>query len=466
MAAEEDKKFDAVLGGFLVNDLRARAGHLLCPESEVLAAYHERSLLPEEMNSWKEHIVACSRCQAILAELEATDSIPLPVNTEEEAVMTVAAPVSAATRDRDAAQSRLPGKARSPRPIRGPRWLWLAPAGALAAGLLVWVAWHEEKPQLPGSSEVKIAKVQEPITSAPPVARQDPAAPSSDQLPSDQLPDHSKARDAIGGLESSKVLNESGSLKQQGKFDSRTRGAPAKPSAEKESALRKDGDRYSSPALLRDENRLALDAKDAEAAPTEKLEMQGQAANIQSQNQVISPRVPGPAPLSQAEQSKKTKSDSAAHNMRLAAPPAAPRAPEPAAGFAGGATTQVAAFSNPHLITAPGEQVLWRAGRAGVIEFSTDNGASWTRQTSGVLVDLTTGSAPSAKVCWIVGRVGAVLLTTDGGEHWAVIHSPLDEDLGGVRAVDALHATIWNLRNTKTFETSDGGITWKPAASE
>ena len=40
--------------------------------------------------------------------------------------------------------------------------------------------------------------------------------------------------------------------------------------------------------------------------------------------------------------------------------------------------------------------------------------------------------------------------------------SPLSEDLGGVRATDALHATIWNLRGTKSFETSDGGLTWKP----
>jgi len=40
MAAEEDKKFDAVLGGFLVNNLRVRAGHPHCPESDVLAAYH------------------------------------------------------------------------------------------------------------------------------------------------------------------------------------------------------------------------------------------------------------------------------------------------------------------------------------------------------------------------------------------------------------------------------------------
>jgi hypothetical protein len=48
-----------------------------CPDAETLAAYHERSLVPSEMNSWKEHIVGCAHCQMVLAELEATDNIPL-----------------------------------------------------------------------------------------------------------------------------------------------------------------------------------------------------------------------------------------------------------------------------------------------------------------------------------------------------------------------------------------------------
>jgi len=160
-----------------------------------------------------------------------------------------------------------------------------------------------------------------------------------------------------------------------------------------------------------------------------------------------------------------------AKKMKAAtAKPAAPPPSQPSA--AGGAVSTynssaalevTSATSNPHLISPPGSRLLWRVGRAGAIEFSPDNGTSWSRQKSGVHVDLQTGSAPSENVCWIVGRRGSVLLTADGGAHWKLISFPLLDDLGGVRATDALHATIWNLLNTKCFETTDGGHTWQPA---
>src|SRR5437588_5242292 len=86
-----------------------------CPGPETLAAYHERSLLPEEMNSWKEHIVGCGRCQAILAELEATDSISLQVSEKEEVVRAAAATaatVGEASPPRKEAPVTLPAKPR------------------------------------------------------------------------------------------------------------------------------------------------------------------------------------------------------------------------------------------------------------------------------------------------------------------------------------------------------------------
>src|SRR5580704_18839725 len=69
-----------------------------CADAETLAAYHERSLLPAEMNSWKEHIVGCAHCQEILAHLEATDNIPLHAAAEKlETPLTAAAGQHAAT---------------------------------------------------------------------------------------------------------------------------------------------------------------------------------------------------------------------------------------------------------------------------------------------------------------------------------------------------------------------------------
>src|SRR5256885_12254056 len=70
-----------------------------CPDSETLAAYHERSLLPEELNSWKEHFVGCANCQNILAQLEATDEISFEAAEREEVVEKGSEPVIAARRD-------------------------------------------------------------------------------------------------------------------------------------------------------------------------------------------------------------------------------------------------------------------------------------------------------------------------------------------------------------------------------
>ncbi len=478
MAAEEDKKFDAVLGGFLVNDLRVRAGHLHCPESDVLAAYHERSLLPEEMNSWKEHIVGCARCQAILAELEATDSIPLHVSEKEAAALPDAAkPVAVTSGDRSAPPARVPEKSRLATISRGVRWQWLAPAGALAAGLLVWVAWHEnEAPQVKAPAEVKIAKVEPPSVLEPPATRQAPASPSSDQSRSDRIARLSKDENAIRAELFSKQPTLPENLKQFEKSDSRVRTVPARPPAGKESGAREDAVSDLSSANPA-QNQLALDNKAVVAgAASQTVEVQSQAANVQTQsqrsqqnqqNQLNAQKPGGPNPPTQAESAKKQKTESTYARRVVPAPEPAPPAPTASAAFGALNASPGSARGafNLNLIAAPNKKVLWRAGRAGMIAFSSDGGASWSRQTSNVPVDLTSGSAPSDKVCWIVGRAGTILLTTDAGSHWAILHSPLNEDLGGVRATDALHAIIWSSANTKIFETADGGVTWKPAVS-
>jgi len=475
---ERDRRFDKALARHLRSAAPAGEPARLpafpasqggaCPDSETLAAYHERSLLSEQLNSLKEHIVGCAHCQALLAQLEATDQISLQaaeqveVLAEKESDSVMAArnlesfPAAAApTQSQRAPAAAPPKKSRRALLLRGARWQWLAPAGAIAAGLLVWIALHENQPlALPNLKEVQVTTKQAPPPPAPSVST---AVQVVSPSPKATLKKPQSAVDEFAGADTRSAAD---AVKSTEKQQYLARVSPSKPLADKESGLRKDAGRDSSVDLLRAENQADLDAKTVPGAKQENAEVQiqAQAANVQSQNQSNSnAKIPGPAPLGQAEP-KKMKAASAAP----AAPPSQPAAVGGAAtSYNGSASLEVAReISNPRLISPPGSSVIWRAGRSGLIEFSKDGGASWSRQSSGVLADLLTGSAPSDKVCWIVGRVGAILLTTDGGAHWTLISSPLSEDLGGIRATDALHATIWNARNTKSFETSDGGLTW------
>ena len=143
-----------------------------CPDPETLAAYHERSLLPEQLNSLKEHIVGCANCQTVLAHLETTDEIPMQAAQEAQVIsQTAATPIASASSKFQAPSPE--ARARKPRRVlllRGARWQWLAPAGAIAAGLLVWIALHENQPlPLPSLSdrESKMAKNQEPPAPIP-----------------------------------------------------------------------------------------------------------------------------------------------------------------------------------------------------------------------------------------------------------------------------------------------------------
>jgi hypothetical protein len=450
-----------------------------CPDPETLAAYHERSLLPEQLNSLKEHIVGCANCQTVLAHLEMTDEIPLQ-GAEVEHVFAQAAAAPAAAASSPAPASSPEARARKSRRVllfRGARWQWLAPAGAIAAGLLVWVAIHENQ-RMPAPSlnenETKMAKNQAPapIPSGAilPPQSSTPAKPSV-ILTRPQAPASEPAfADGRAASDAAKQIQKLG-------------GAAGRRSANsqinQELRVQKDRQRDAATDQMMAANRADLDSKvlaetlrkkEDARAEAEKLQAdtaEQQNAQIQNQNNnYVAPRVAGPAPMGQMQSAAKAKSASAAAS---AAP--APSAPPPPPAEVGGAVSGHAntgslivarSVSNSRLFSSPGSNVFWRVGRGGLIEFSKNGGSSWSRQTSGVLVDLLTGSAPSDQVCWIVGRVGALLLTTDGGAHWKVISSPLTEDLGGVRATDVLHATIWNARGTKSFETSDGGLTWKP----
>jgi photosystem II stability/assembly factor-like uncharacterized protein len=126
----------------------------------------------------------------------------------------------------------------------------------------------------------------------------------------------------------------------------------------------------------------------------------------------------------------------------------------------------VEAVENERMILAPNGKSLWRVGPGGAIEYSSNAGKKWAPQRSGVAADLVAGSAPSKKTCWVVGRSGTILLTTDGGATWKQLAPPSTDDLGGIQASDALHATIWDVPHAHRYETSDAGVTWRSIPSE
>src|SRR5215471_8214903 len=64
----------------------------------------------------------------------------------------------------------------------------------------------------------------------------------------------------------------------------------------------------------------------------------------------------------------------------------------------------------PLVIPAPGAMTRWRLLPGGSVERSTDGGATWQEQSTGLAVTLTGGAATSSTTCWLVGPRGIVLL--------------------------------------------------------
>lgn len=103
-------------------------------------------------------------------------------------------------------------------------------------------------------------------------------------------------------------------------------------------------------------------------------------------------------------------------------------------------------------------------GTNGIVIRTTDNGATWFRAYSGVVVHLRGVAMGSATVGWAVGDGGTILKTTDGGSSWTVQTSGTSEALHGVWANSA--TTAWAVgANGTILVTTDGGTTWTPQTS-
>jgi len=454
MALEDrDAKFEKALAGHLRDATQREA----CPDAELLAAYHERTMTLGELNSWKQHISGCARCQEVLAQLEATEEIPLDLVERQR----THEPQRAAA----GAQAIDAKKDSGPRRAAQPRFYlrWVVPAGAIAAGLLLWVAAHERK--IPENSVIPPVQVAEnppepravPLEGAPAqpsrVGNQDqwlaePAAPAARKKVMEPIKP-GKIAAAAPSIRAPSIAGER----------ARNQGAYQPEAQAKEQIAAQGGERQENNLRAADQKEIALDT----VLEQKKLEMASGAAPAPPQPSADKIAAAGaPAP----EEARKDKAARAAaatasETVELNSQAAAVRS-----AYSGKPAVLLKAAQGARLIFAPDGKSAWRLGNAGVIEYSPNGGKKWTSQSSGVTTDLVAGSAPSKDVCWLVGRAGTILLTTDGGASWKQLASPINDDLGGIHASDALHAVIWDAHNARSYDTMDGGVTWRGAPNE
>jgi hypothetical protein len=464
---------DRQLEKALARHLRSDAIDAACPDAEILAAYHERTLSLEEMAQWKQHIAGCARCQETLSLVE--ESNILQGSEEENRKMMELVGGRFATAGAAAVSRMLPmeeaapasavlsrGSAATAMPKRGVALRWVVPVGAVAAGLILWVSVREaQQNKAIKSPQVEVAQNRPSAEHAPTATL--PAPESSLNLNSAAVA-KSRDLDALSKEQKSRVLEEM--RKQETtlslvKPSATARGKAAEVGAadaiaqlvkkeklEEEANASKDMSAYATPAPpvpIADANNYAAQNRElpptqnAKAAPAASAGARAATANdaantgrmLGQQNQVAKSRAAG--------------SETAEVATMASALPQSPSDILPEGGT---------------IIVAPNDAYSWRVGSTGKIEHSTDNSRTWVLQKSGVTADLTAGSATSGKVCWVVGKAGTVLLTTDRGKHWKPLSSPTKEDLGGVNAVDDKRASIWTVSHSKSFETNDAGATW------
>lgn len=340
-----------------------------CPDPNILAAYAERALSPDELAGWEAHFASCGRCQVQLAGL---------------------------TRALDQAEPDTRAEAR-PAAALPWRWDWRWAAPLATAAVVTLAVWVIE----PGSLR------ERDTTPATPVELDRMA----DEAPSD--PDRAE------GLRARREAAAAGPT-------SAAEPAPGEAAAEADALA------LEAPAQVEQrQNAVAVTEARDEAKPL--LPDERSAAAVQAP-----PTVPSRADA----------------QLREPAEPTAAARQRPAEAAVG----QVAAATV--LVQTPNPSVQWRLASSGLVERSTDAGASWEAQAVDAGLEPLAGSAPSAAICWIAGRAGAIFRTTDG-RTWDRVTAPEDVDFIGIDASDALTASV-AAASGATYATSDGGRTWTP----
>ena len=421
---DEDRDKDKQASEMLRRSLAAPAGAAgseigACPDPEILAAYSERSLEPDEAARWNVHFSRCARCR-------------------EQLVVLVRARDSAGTAEEK--RPRRPGMVWD--------WRWLAPA--TAAVILVIVVQVFRPPHRAGEQQI--------------VAMNQPAAPATSSAMPESAPSSSSASESLARTSPNLSSAKSGVVQPQvpreledkkqtpalknlplGSRNYAELGKLAKPAA----APTADAS-SSAPNALPCPRGTICDAN-VQAVPD--LEVSRQRAPTL----VVPPNIPsgatgGAISVPPAAASKSVRSEHLSAAVATNRSFAQTEAVTVQAGDETSART---------LVRTPDPQVLWRFSSGRYVERSTDAGTTWRAQWTSPNAHLVAGAAPATDNCWLVGRDAMILVTTDG-RKWRTIEPPAETDFIEVTATDASSATVTSADGRK-FTTSDSGKHWTPA---
>jgi hypothetical protein len=444
-------------------------GAVECPDAATLAAFHEGMLSNEEMNATAEHIAGCSRCQQILLLLETTDEIPLATEAENDLKMRESVLSTGALHADDAIHkpsSAIAGQAkpalRAPQDIsrgRGFKALrWAAPAGAIAAGLLVWFVARDKVQTVRRFENVQVAQEQ-PRDERLAAPRPLPAAPAAE--PTIKTRQLNERRKDVGRIKQPAEEPDGLRAPKNSPLDSiASRVNPGSGNRTSGANIRQlplNGRNYSSLSSVAPE----ISSRQADVSVTAAAPMPAPAASDEARAQSAAPS--GQAAQNAAKQSANATQTVVDHTDGNGSVPLIPTEQV--------VTNDKLEFSpslkkvgaeNAKIILGPKGRVRWRLLSAGRIERSSDGGVNWVAQNSGVNVELIGGSAPSNTVCWIFGRGGTILKTTDGGSHWTKVAWPDAGEIVGIQGLDAMHAIVYegSLGLPARLATNDGGETW------
>jgi len=497
-AREEDKAMAGLLRRSLAQDAGAGSGSGEdCPGPEILAAYFDRALDPQETARYELHFSRCSVCR------------------EQLAAMARAAETSGAFGAGEAEKNT----ASAWDWLVGPRWLMPAAAALVALLVFAGIAWRMWKPVGPAN---QIAMVRPDAVSSPSSATAENAAsPANPALPFEAAPPSKVAPrpgngPQVGVAPPSTTENmiaqpaipnprdtKGAAIELREADKSRTRGAtePSRPTPRAPhgaTAARRDelssvgtvnakpsvGQAGAPPPVMAQQNsrlivRGAMRAGSANAAAAAPVTSADETAAVNEAAPVVdAATAPANAPAKKAEAGSgsvagETNATVEAYEAKATnaakAKSAAPAHAMSAKNLSASQTTETAALAKMQQaqissnlmnlqIPTPDPKILWMIAGPGAIEKTENGGVSWKTEYLDTRALIVAGAAPSAKICWLVGGNGAILRTTNGA-HWKTITPPAETDFIRVEATDALTATVTAMDGRK-FTTADGGKSW------